>query len=176
MITIPQTGQAPSPIPIGYNIALVGSDGSKEFYEVISRDALRVTEEFSEIDSGEETSFSEVGKIEPSDDVIYQIRIGVLHNVRLKLKQPAATTKWGTDSDPDGFITPDQSPFSNPEGHWEIYVPPGEQPQLNIENPSENSVPITPEVSYEGYRYKVREISESDAGPVLKLPVESFGG
>lgn len=165
-----EKGKIPYPLPFDFNIQL-----GKKFYKIKSRDYLRISKSYSEISPGNETGFSEATIIKPSPDIFYQVRIGVDNNVRVKMKQPAAITKFGTDQKPEGFIDNNVSPKNYPSEESEIYVAPETAPQINIENPSENLVDITPTLYFVGYKYEVEELKKKPA-QILKLPTEAFGG
>lgn len=158
------------PIPIGYNIYLEGED---KYYQIVNREQFNITKKYAELAKNGSLSKTEETVIEPADNVIYQFWTGIKHNVILSLWQPSSTKSLGTDEDPDGFITPEISPYNIPNRDYTLFMPPEESLHLDMKNQSQ--VSLAPELRYTGYKYKVEELG-GKPDTFLTVPTESFGG
>lgn len=157
-------------IPIDHNIYLEGED---EYYSIENRETFNITKEYSSLSSGTSLGKTEETVIEPQDDTVYQTWIGIKHDIKLSIWQPASTKGLGTDGDPDGFITQEMSPYNAPNRDYTLVIPPEEKLYLDMENVAE--VSFKPDLRYTGNKYKVTKLPSKPTA-FLRLPTEAFGG
>ena len=81
--------------------------GIIKYYSVTNRDVIFYQKKHDEIEADSTESYSEITDLNPPHGQLYQIyKIWVDGNVKLYLKQPAATNKFGTHRSPaGGFLT-----------------------------------------------------------------------
>ena len=77
-------------------------------------------------------------------------------NVRLLLKQPAATNRWGTNRSPQGGILFDISSPVTSNRKIEMWCSENYPPSVQLENAT--NVTITPVLWWIGRRFSVEEI------------------
>lgn len=158
------------PIPVGFNLYLEGED---EYYQIENRETFNIEKDYSSLDPNATLGKTEETVIEPSDDVIYQLWVGIEHDIKLFFWQPSSTKSLGTDEDPDGFMTMDISPKNSPNRDYTFFIPPERTIHLDMENLA--SVTITPNLRFTGFKYQVTKLNKKPS-TFLTLPTESFGG
>ena len=153
---------------IGDNIGVRIGDQIK-FYKIENRDNIFfVDESYSSTSAGSTSDFAEVTKLNPPSNQLYQFfRVDlVTGNVKVYLKQPAATNRWGTMRSPSGgFLTDDYD-----SAEVNIFVMEDYPPSISIKNST--NVAITPKLRWFGWRYDLRPLSKS---PDIFTPI-SIGG
>ena len=142
---------------IGDNVALrIG--GTIKYYVVTNRDTIFLQEVGSEIAADSTDSYSEVTNLNPPHGQMYSIyKIWVDGNVKLYIKQPAATNRWGTQRSPAGGFINDR--VSGVKGGLYVNL------NFTIDNPpsvqlvNEQHVAISPKIWYIGWRYAIEELT-----------------
>ena len=130
--------------------------GAKQYQKIVNRDKILYRDSHSALAAGGTESYASVVNLEPPVGQIYQIyRVRLERgNVKVYLKQPAATNRWGTNKAPTGgFLTnEDDEAFVN------LWIIEDYEPNVQIVN--DTNVEITPILKWYGWRYSVNEITE----------------
>ncbi len=142
---------------LGDNICLrIG--GVKKFYTITNRDTIFLQETQDEIAADSTDSYDEVTNLNPPHGQLYSIfKIYVDGNIKLYIKQPAATNRWGTQRSPAGGFLNDR--ISGVKGgmylnlHFTIDNPP------SVQLVNEQNIAITPKIWYIGWRYAIEELT-----------------
>ncbi len=169
-----ETPDRPSGLTIGDVIAIKYSAESElNYFKILNRDTLFYPDAHSALASGSTETYAEVTNLNPPQDQIYQFtKIELDGNVKVYLKQPAATNRWGTQKSPaGGYLTDTISPVGAGEqlNVWVLkdYVP-------NIQLVNSTNVSITPNLFWYGWRYQVQKMEK--APPMYTLVVAGGPG
>ena len=166
-----ETPDRPEGLRIGDNIEVrIGTQ--YKYYKMKNRDPIYYTYEGSSVTSGTSApSYTEASDLDPPTLQIYQF-YSVMPDCNLKvyIKQPASTNRWGTNKSPtSGYITDRESPISGGlyQNLWVIedYPP-------NIGFGNSLNVDVTPNVKFYGWRY---EIIPLESKPAVFTPVSVMG-
>ncbi len=146
---------------IGDNICIrIG--GTKMYYTITNRDNLFYLNEPDAVAADSIDSYSEITELNPPHGQLYSVvKIWIDGNIELFLKQPAATSRFGTQRSPSGGLLNDR--ISSVKG--------GLYTNLNftIDNPpsvqlvNRQPVSITPKIWYIGWRYSIQELPTKPA-------------
>ena len=141
---------------IGDNVCIrIG--GTLKYYTISNRDTIFYQKEHDEIAADSTESYSEITDLNPPHGQLYSIaKIYVDGNVKMYLKQPAATNRWGTHRSPaGGFLTDRTSPM---KGGFYLNL------NFTIDNPpsvqlvNEQHIAVTPKIWWIGWRYAIEEL------------------
>ncbi len=141
---------------IGDNVALrIG--GTIKFYKVTNRDTIFYLEEADEIAADSTASYSEVTNLNPPHGQLYSIvKLWIDGNIKLFLKQPAATNRWGTQRSPAGGLLNDRISGLKGGLYLNLWFSIDNPPSVQLVN--EQPVAITPKIWYIGWRYSIEEV------------------
>ena len=146
---------------IGDNVCIrIG--GTLKYYTITNRDTIFYQKVHDEIAADSTESYAEMTDLNPPHGQLYSIyKIWVDGNVKLYLKQPAATNRWGTHRSPaGGFLTDRTSPM---KGGLFVNL------NFTIDNPpsvqlvNEQHIAVIPKVWYLGWRYAIEELTSKPA-------------
>ena len=141
-------------LSIGDNVEIRTGDQLK-YYEITNRDNIFfVDDSYSAVTAGSTSDFAEVTKLNPPSLQMYQLhRVDLVEgNVKVFLKQPAATNRWGTNRSPNGgFLTDDYD-----SAETNIFVMEDYPPNISIKNGT--NVSITPKLRWFGWRYDLKPL------------------
>ena len=146
---------------IGDNVALrIGA--TIKYYTITNRDTIFYQKEHGELAADSTESYDEVTALNPPHGQMYSIyKIWVDGNIKLYLKQPAATNRWGTQRSPAGGFLNDR--ISGMKGGMYLNL------NFTIDNPpsvqlvNEQQIAITTKVWYIGWRYAIEELPSKPA-------------
>lgn len=165
---MPTKFDLPGGFNIGDNVGIRIGDEIK-FYRITNRDnILYVDASYAAVTAGTTADYAEVTALNPPKNQLYQFyRVElILGNVKVYLKQPAATNRWGTNRSPaGGFLTDD---FDSVDTN--IFVIEDYPPNISIKNGT--NVSITPKLRWTGWRYDIEPLTQV---PAVYTPV-SIGG
>ncbi len=149
--------------------------GAKEYYKIQNRDTILYRDSHSALSAGSTEAYASVTNLEPPVGQIYQIfRLRLERgNVKVFLKQPASTNRWGTNKAPTGgFLTDeDDDQFLN---LWFI-----EDYEPNVQIVNDTNVEITPILKWYGWRYAVTKLTPTESQAILnsrKFTPVTIGG
>jgi len=149
----------PEELEVGDNLEVVFVGGQKKYYTITAVDDIFYRDEHSTISAGATESYTEISDLDPPTGQLYWIgRIETECNVKIFLKQPAATNRWGTNKAPEGgMLTSDSAPIlaGRPINLWIAQDYP---PNVQLVNPT--NVDITPVLWWIGKRFAVKELKE----------------
>lgn len=132
--------------------------GTLKYYKITNRDTIFYLEQVDEIAADSTDSYSEVTNLNPPHGQIYSIvKIWIDGNVKLFLKQPAATNRFGTQRSPAGGLLNDRISGLKGGLYTNLWFTIDNPPSIQLEN--EQPVAITPKIWYIGWRYSIEEIS-----------------
>ncbi len=138
---------------IGDNVAIMIGDTPK-FYKIIHRDSIFYVDDHSALAAASTESFSEITNLDPPINQLYQFnRIALVRgNVKVYVKQPAATNRFGTNKSPEGGYLTDEYD----EMKLNLFCIEDYPPNVQIVNDTLSS--ITPRLRWHGYRYQIEKI------------------
>lgn len=150
-----ETVDRPQGLSIGDCVAVRLPGGEVKYYHILLRDRLFYKDAHSALSAGATESYAEVSNLDPPTGQIYQIyRIKADGNVRVYIKQPAATNRFGTNKSPEQYLVDDLVDGQTVN----IWVLEDYPPNIQIVNPT--GVSITATFWWIGWRYAVRELKE----------------
>lgn len=155
----------PEELEVGDNLEVVYVGGQRKYYTITGVDEIFYRDEHSAISAGATQSYSEISDLNPPVGQLYYIsRIETDCNVKIYLKQPAATNRWGTNKAPEGgMLTSDSAPIlaGREIGIW---IAEDYPPAVQLKN--DTNVSITPVLWWIGKRFAVKELTEKP--PIYK--------
>jgi len=142
---------------IGDNVALrIG--GIIKHYTITNRDTIFLLSEEDEIEAGATDSYAEVTNLNPPHGQLYQIfKIYIDGNVELRIKQPAATNRWGTQRSPAGGLLNDRISGLKGGMYLNLFFTIDNPPSIQLFN--NQPVAISPKIWYIGWRYAIEELT-----------------
>lgn len=141
------------------NLKVILIGGEVKYYVVSAVDDIFYRDEHSALSAGSTESYAEVSDLDPPTGQIYWIgKIEVDGNVKVYLKQPASTNRWGTNKAPEGGLIFDiSSPITDAED-VNIWIAEDYPPNVQLINGT--NVSITPVLWWKGKRFAVKELTE----------------
>ena len=140
---------------IGDKIAVKFPGTTQEkYYEITQRDTIFYVSSHSAVAAGSTSSYTSVSDLDPPTGQLYQIyKIKLVKgNVKVYIKQPAATNRWGTNKSPEaGYLTPYFD-----EAEVNLFIMQDYPPSVQIKN--DTDVSITPVLRWFGWRYAIKEL------------------
>jgi len=161
---LPEVPDRPEGLAIGTNI-VYSYGGEEYYYQILLRDPIYLKKTYSALSPNSTMNYTEVSELDPPSDQIYQIyHIGIDGNVNVYIKQPAATSRLGTDRSPEGGPLKDLE--YPPRGQiLNIWCVSNNPPSIKIEN--KTNVTITPRIWFYGWRYLVKRLDKKPDNYVL---------
>lgn len=146
---------------ISDNIALrIG--GTIKYYTITNRDTIFYQKVHDEIAADSTESYSEMTDLNPPHGQLYSIyKIWVDGNVKLYLKQPAATNRWGTHRSPAGGFLNDRISGVKGGMYVNLFFTIDNPPSVQLVN--EQHIAITPKIWWIGWRYAIEELPSKPA-------------
>ena len=141
---------------ISDNIAIrIG--GTIKYYTVTNRDTIFYQKQHDEIAADSTESYAEMTDLNPPHGNLYQIyKIWVDGNIKLYLKQPASTNKWGTNRSPAGGFLNDRISGVKGGMYTNLFFTIDNPPSVQLVN--EQHIAITPKIWWIGWRYAIEEL------------------
>lgn len=137
--------------------------GTIKDYQIIRIDDIFYKDRHDSLASNGTESYTNVTNLDPPIDQLYYFySLEIDGNVRLLLKQPAATNRWGTNLSPQGGILFDISSPVTSNRHIEIWCSENYPPSIQLENHTNVTVD-RPILWWIGKRFTVREHSPPPA-------------
>lgn len=155
--------KSPEDFVVGDVIETVFVGGAKKYLQITGIDDIFHRDRHSPLAANSTESFAAVTALNPPIDQIYWIyEIELDGNLRMLLKQPAATNRWGTNTSPQGGMIWDL--FSPKVDIWiaQDYPP-------NVQIVNDINVTITPVLFWIGKRFGVREVAKPPAYTTAKI-------
>jgi len=142
---------------IGDNLKVVLVGGEVKYYTITAIDDIFYRDAHSSLAAGATETYAEISDLDPPTGQIYWLgRIETECNIKIYLKQPAATNRWGTNKAPEGgLLFANTAPIleGRPVSLWiaQDYPP-------NVQIVNDTNVTITPILWWIGKRFAVKEI------------------
>jgi len=87
------------------NLKVIYIGGEVKYFQIKSMDDMFYRDAHSAIPAGGTESYAEVTNLDPPTGQLYWVyKIETRHNVKIYIKQPAATNRLGTNKAPEGGI------------------------------------------------------------------------
>lgn len=148
---------------VGDNVAVrIASGTTINYYTIVNRDTLFYLDAHSALGAGATESYNEVTNLNPPTMQLYQVySVMIDGNVRLYMKQPAATNRWGTNTSPaGGYLTDVLSAMGNKQLINVLVV---EDYPPNVQLVNNTDVSITPNLMWYGWRYQLQALRQAPA-------------
>lgn len=137
----------------------ISTEREGRFYRVVRRDPLIYNKTFDVVVNPNTTTTDvQDTNLEPPAGELYMFMIGLKNNVRVRVKQPTATARFGVVASV-GEITYDLSPSDNPNPMTTMATIKGANVTFSFYNPTD--VPLKPEIRFLGMKYKLMEITDA---------------
>jgi hypothetical protein len=145
-------------LKIGDVIEITTLGGEKKYYKIKNRDNIIYRDSHDELAAGATESYASVTELNPPIGQIYQFYEIELErgNVKVYLKQPAATNRFGTNKSPTGGFLTDE----NCAAFIDLWVVENYEPNIQIVN--DTNVAVTPILRWYGWRYSTEEVSATE--------------
>ena len=143
--------KSPEELVVGDVLEVVYIGGARKYLQITGMDDILYRDKHDALATDSTESFAAVTALNPPIDQIYWIyEIETDGNVRVLLKQPAATNRWGTNTSPQGGMI------------WDLFAPKidiwiAEDYPPNIQIINSTDVTITPVLFWIGKRFAVKE-------------------
>jgi len=109
------------------------------------------------LNANQQTGYNEISDLIPEEDKMYGFLIGVRGPVKVYVKQPATTLKWGVGGLP-GYITQETSPYEAPNPITFTVTLKDTKLLVNVENPL--SEVVSYKIRFTGYKYQIQQLAE----------------
>jgi len=155
---------------IGDNLKVVYVGGEEKFFTITALDDIFYRDAHSTLPAGETETYAEISDLDPPTGQLYFIyKIETESNVKIYLKQPAATNRWGTNKAPEGGLLIDLTATILNGRRVNIWIAEDYPPNVQIVN--DTNVTITPVLWWKGRRFGVKEITEEEAKPYTPVRI-----
>jgi len=126
----------------------------------VNKDKIMLPITRSSLSAGGTDTYFEVTELDPAADQIHQIyNIRTDNNVKIRVKQPAATNRFGTNRSPEGGEINDVLCPSIGDGEFvNIWVAQDYPPSIQIENFTDETSE-NPTIYFIGWRYQIVEVA-----------------
>lgn len=154
-----ETVDRPQGLSIGDCVAVRLPGGEVKYYQILLRDRIFYKDAHSALAAAGTESYTEVSNLDPPSGQLYQFyRIKVDGNVRVYLKQPASTNRFGTNKSPEQYLVDDFLINGQVVNIWvlEDYPP-------NVQLVNGTGVSITATLWWIGWRYAIKDLSARPA-------------
>jgi hypothetical protein len=145
---------------IGDNLKVIYIGGESDFFTITAIDDIFYMDSHDALTAGDTEDYAEVSDLDPPKGQLYYFyRIETECNVKIYVKQPAATNRLGTNKSPEGGFITDKigMPISGEE--VDMWVAEDYAPNVQIVNGTNTS--ITPILRWRGKRFAVQEIKQT---------------
>ncbi len=159
----------------GWFIKILLPEYKDKFYQVEAKEPFNYetgrgdTAEFSAVNPGNESGYKNISILEPDDRPkrLFYVKWGVKDGCEYHLKVPTGVDRLGTDKDKDvGVITNEKSPYYEMNPHYAFWLVSDYYPAINAKNVTSET--LTPKVWFEGIKYDITEVTDSDTIEKLK--------
>jgi len=150
----------PKDLRVEDNLKVIYIGGEVKYFRIQAVDNIFYKDAHSALAAAGTEDYSEISNLDPPADQLYYIYgIEVDGNVKVYLKQPAATNRWGTNKTPEGGPIIDiDSPLSDAK-EVDIWIAEDYPPNVKIVN--DTNVYITPILKWQGKRFSVMGLREA---------------
>lgn len=152
---------------IGDNVAVKIVE-STTYYEITHMDPILYVDTHAALAAGATEAYAEVSNLDPPVEQLYQFIqiILVRGNVKVYVKQPASTNRFGTNKSPDGgYLTDEYDEMPLNLFCMEDYPP-------NVQIVNGTLASITPRLRWHGYRYQLKKL---EGRPATFTPIRIGG-
>jgi len=152
----------PEELEVGDNLEVVYIGGQKRYFTITAIDDIFYRDEHSSLSAGSTESYTEISELDPPSGQLYWIgRIETECNVKIYIKQPAATNRFGTNKAPEGgLLIIDATPIM---GGRTVNIWIAEDYPPNVQLVNDTNVSITPVLWWIGKRFAVVELKQKPA-------------
>lgn len=149
---------------IGDNLKVIYVGGEVKWFTITSLDDIFYRDAHDALTAASTESYAEVSNLDPPTGQLYYFyKIETECNVKIYLKQPAATNRLGTNKSPEGGLISDIGGLPLTGREVDIWVAEDYPPNVQIVNSS--NVSITPILWWIGKRFGVIEKYPMADGP-----------
>lgn len=151
---------------VGDNISITKSKAKPKFYRIVGRDKFFYEDAHSSLAAAsEDSAYTKITNLDPPAEQLYYIYgIGMVGNVRLYLKQPAAVQRWGTELSPEGSFLDDRiSPRNAPEP-IELWLTHDIPPFVKKVNFTRSAIVAT--ITWFGWKFLLDELTKEEQAEV----------
>ncbi len=152
---------------LGDNVSIRTPGGGVRYYEITGKDPIFYVHDHDLVAAGGTQSYAEITNLDPPINQLYQFNriILVVGNVKVFIKQPAATNRFGTNKSPEGgYLSMEYD-----EMKVELFALENFPPNVQIVNGTLSS--ITPRLRWHGYRYTIKELPTKLGKPGKFTPI-----
>lgn len=168
--------KAPQELRNGDYLRTIFVGGGSTYHQIIKVDDIFYKDVHTSLAAEGTESFTNITNLDPPIDQLYYL-YGVMidGNVKILLKQPAATNRWGTNRSPQGGILNDRlSPLTSPK-MFEMWCSENYPPAIQVEN--DINVAVIPILWWIGKRFSVRKVQGTPDDPVpTNYTIVQIGG
>lgn len=158
----------PEDFRIGDNLKVIYIGGETKYYTITAVDDIFYRDAHSALAAATTETYAEVTNLNPPSGQLYWIgKVETECNVKIYLKQPAATSRWGTNKSPDGgLLTTEQSVVLVGRG-VNIWIAEDYPPNVQLVNGT--NISITPILWWIGKRFGVKEIPQPPVYTIVRI-------
>jgi len=142
---------------IGDNLRVIYIGGQEKYFTITAIDDIFYRDVHSALAAGATESYAEVSELDPPTGQLYYFyKIETECNVKVYVKQPAATNRLGTNKSPEGGFIIDKMGLPVNGREIDMWVAEDYPPNVQIVN--DTGTTITPVLWWIGKRFAVKEI------------------
>jgi len=142
---------------IGDNLRVIYIGGQEKFFTITAIDDIFYPDTHDALAAGATESYAEVSDLDPPTGQLYYFyKIETECNVKVYIKQPAATNRLGTNKAPESGCIMDKMGMMVNGREIDMWVAEDYPPNVQIVNGTAKS--ITPVLWWIGKRFAVKEI------------------
>ena len=158
----------PKELRIGDNLKVIYIGGESKFFTVTALDDIFYRDAHDALTAGSTESYAEISNLDPPTGQLYFFyKIETECNVKIYLKQPAATNRLGTNKSPEGGLLIDATGTILDGREVDIWV--GEDYPPNVQLINGTNVSITPILWWIGKRFAVQKIAQPAVYTTVKV-------
>ena len=134
--------------------------GTKQYFQIRKLDDVFYKDTHDSLASGSTESYTNIVNLDPPIDQLYCFfSVEIDGNVRLQLKHPAATNRWGTNRSPEGGYLFDLSSPVTSNRNIELWCSHAYPPSIQLIN--NTNVAIIPILWWIGKRFSVINVTQT---------------
>lgn len=146
----------------GDNLQTIFVGGAIKYYKIVKMDDVFLKDRHAALVADGTESYANVTNLDPPIDQFYYLwSVEIDGNIRLLLKQPAATNRWGTNRSPTGGWLFDISSPVTSDRRIELWCAENYPPAVQLENHT-NVTCDRPILWWIGRRFSIKEMSVDD--------------
>jgi len=149
-------------------VGLIWATGARKTYKVLHVEPLpELVYDFGTIAAQSALTERQIEDLKMGDNWLSQLRMEVIDDIEVLLRQPKAVQKWSTAK-----AVFKASPYTKPDNLSEFFVFEEGVPFFLVSNPTKTEIALS-RIRFKGFKYLLEEFPTEEK--VIWIPIESRG-